>query len=124
MLSETLNQPKLLIIFLILGIIGGLIFDVGNFIKFLFANKKVPSVILDFIQTTICLSLIFIVNVKFNYGDLRLFPVICFLLSFTIERFTIGKLIAKIYLTCYNFLTKLNKRIWRKKKDAKANKNT
>ena len=123
MLYQTLNHPKLLVVFLILGLVGGLVFDVGNFIKFLFANKKVPSIILDIIQTFICLALIFVTNVKLNYGIIRLFPFVIFMTAFSIERYTISKLIAKIYLSCYNLIIKLNKRIWRRKKNAKANKN-
>lgn len=123
MLYQTLNHPKLLVVFLILGLVGGLVFDVGNFIKFLFANKKVPSIILDVIQTFICLALIFVTNVKLNYGIIRLFPFVIFMTAFSIERYTISKLIAKIYLSCYNLIIKLNKRNWRRKKNAKANKN-
>lgn len=116
MLNETLNQPHLLLIFLVVGLVGGIVFDIGNFIKFLFSNKKVPSVILDIIQTALCMALIYVVNIKFNYGELRLFPFVCFLMAFSLERFTIGKLIAKIYLSCYNFFTKLVKKLWSKKK--------
>lgn len=123
MLYQTLNQPKLLIIFLLAGIIGGLIFDVGNFIKFLFSNKKIPSVIIDFIQTSICLVMIFIINIRCNYGIIRIYPYLCFLLTFIIERLTIGKLIAKIYFACYNLIIKINKRIWRRNTNAKTNKN-
>ncbi len=123
MLNETLNQPTLLVIFLLLGLVGGLIFDLGNFVKFLFLNKKIPCVILDFLETSACLGLLFLVNLKFNFGSIRFFPLVCFLFSFVVERFTLGKLIAKIYLSCYNLLKKLNKRIWRKRKNAKADKN-
>lgn len=122
MLYQTLQQPRLLLYFLILGLVGGLIFDLGNFIKFLFLNKKIPCIILDIIETLLCLFIIFYCNLKLNYGIIRLFPFICFMFSFIIERYTFGKLIAKIYLSCYNLLIKINKRIWRNK-NAKTNKN-
>lgn len=123
MLNETLNQPYLLLTFLIVGLIGGLIFDIGNFIKFLCSNKKIPSVCIDIVQTSLCLTLILFTNLYFNYGLIRLFPIVCFLTSFSVERFTLGKLIAKIYNACYNGLTKLKEKIWRKVKNAKTNKN-
>lgn len=122
MLYQTLQQPKLLVYFLIIGIVGGLIFDLGNFVKFLFLNKKLPCILLDIIETGLCLFIIFYYNLKLNYGIIRLFPFICFMFSFIMERYTLGKLIAKIYLSCYNLLIKINKRIWRKK-NAKTNKN-
>ena len=122
MLYETLNQPKLLIIFIIVGFGCGLVYDIGNFIKFLFNNKKIANVILDIIETSVVLSVVFIVNLNFNYGQIRLFPILIFLIFFVIERYTIGKIIAKIYISCYNLLTKLNKKIWSKLKHDKTNK--
>lgn len=122
MLFETLNHLNLFLIFLLCGIIGGLIFDIGNFIKFLFANKKIPSIIIDFIQTLTVCFILFIFNLKFNYGCIRLFPVICFLLSFIIQRLTLGKIIAKVYIICYNFFNKVIQKFWSKLKSDKNNK--
>ena len=122
MLYETLSHPKLAIIFLTIGFVGGLIFDVGNFIKFLCGNKKIPSILIDFIQTLICLIIIFFTNLKVNFGEIRLFPYLLFLTSFYLERISIGKVIAKIYLKCYNLLTKLNFKLWSKLKNGKNNK--
>ena len=122
MLYETLHHPKLLIIFILTGLSLGLLFDIGNFIKFLFSNKKIPSIIIDFIQTSISLLYLFMVNLKYNYGSIRLFPILIFFLSFSIERLTIGKIVAKFYLSCYNLLTKFNKRLWSKIKNGKTNK--
>lgn len=122
MLYETLSQPLLLIIFIICGIISGFIFDIGNFIKFLCSSKKFPCFVIDIIETFFSLTILFLSNLKFNYGLIRIFPLIIFILAFTIERLTIGKLVAKIYLSCYNFIIKLNKRIWSKFKNGKTNK--
>ena len=123
MLYQTLSHPKLLAIFIIVGIFCGLIFDVGNFIKFLFSYKKFPGIIIDFIQTSICLFFIFIVNLYFNYGEVRFFIICITLISFTLERLILGKLIAKLYNSCYNKLINLKNKIWGKIKDGKANKN-
>lgn len=123
MLYETLTQPYLLLIFLLAGILGGLVFDIGNFIKFLCSNKKAPSIFIDFIQTIICCLILFFVNLKYNYGLFRLFPIIIFLIFFTLERFTLGKIIAKFYNLCYNLLTKLFKKVTKKFKHDKTNKN-
>lgn len=120
MLYETLAHPYLLLVFLLTGFVGGLVFDIGNFIKFLFANKKLPSILIDFVQTSISLFLLFFVNLNYNYGLFRVFPIIIFLIAFAIERFTLGKIIAKFYHVCYNsftkFLQKITKRLKRDKK--------
>ena len=122
MLYETLSQPMLLLVFSLVGFCSGFIFDLGNFIKFLFANKKIACVLLDIIQTAIILFLLFLTNITYNYGLIRLFPVFIFITCFALERFTVGKIVAKFYLWCYNKLNILNKRIWRKFKHGKANK--
>ncbi len=123
MLYETLNQSNLLLIFVLCGLVAGGIFDVANFVKFLFANKKIANIVLDFVATSLCVILVFVVNVCFNYGSVRLFPFAVFFAFFCLERFTLGKIIAKIYCVCYNHLTKLKKKIWRKIENAKTNKN-
>ena len=110
MLYETLNQPLLLLIFLTAGVVGGFIFDAGNYIKFLFSNKKAPYVVIDFIETSMCLGLLFFVNLKYNYGQVRLFPALIFFIFFSLERITIGKMLAKIYISCYNLLRKAIKK--------------
>ncbi|MBE7082483.1 MAG: hypothetical protein E7378_02230 [Clostridiales bacterium] len=122
MLFETLNQTSLLVKFLVLGFLSGLFFDVGNFIKFLFANKKLPCVIIDFLCTILCLLVYFWGNLKFNYGQLRFYPLLIFFTSFIFERFTLGKIIAKIYLVCYNQLNKLKNKIKEKLNRGKTNK--
>jgi len=122
-LYETISHPYLLLIFCIAGLIAGFVFDVGNFIKFLFANKKVTNFIFDILETIFAFVIFYIFNLKFNYGCVRFFPILIFFVVFSVERFTFGKIIAKIYLTCYNWLNKVNKKIWSKFKSGKTNKN-
>lgn len=110
-----------MLIFLVLGIIGGAIFDIGNYVKFLCSFKKMPFIVIDIIETSLCLLLIFFANLKYNYGQIRLFPALTFMISFIIERLTIGKMLAKIYITCYNWFTKIKKRF--KKNTNETNKN-
>lgn len=111
MLFETQLHLSLLLIFLIAGLLGGVIFDIGNFIKFLFANKKIACVIIDIFETLIAGCVFLYSNINFNYGLIRAFPVIIYFLSFALERFTLGKLVAKIYLSCYNALKVFGKKL-------------
>lgn len=122
MLYATLNQPYLLLIFLLIGFASGLVFDIGNFIKFLCANKKIPSIILDVFETSICLVILFFSNLKYNLGQIRLFPLLVFFIFFSLERLTLGKMVAKIYLSCYNLFDKFKKRMF-KKNTNETNKN-
>ncbi len=122
MLYETLNHPYLFIIFFVCGVLGGFVFDAGNFIKFLCGNKKIPKIVITFLETSLCLVLLFIFNLKFNYGVIRLFPYVIFFVVFCFYRFTIGKLFAKIYLSCYNYFIKAKNFIWGKFTNDKTNK--
>lgn len=122
MLYETLNQPIIFLSFLILGLFCGLIFDFGNFIKFLFSNKKLPSIIIDIIQTFIILYLLFLFNLIINYGQIRLFIILVFTFSFIIERYIVGKFVAKFYIKCYNVIVNINKKLWSQNKNDKTNK--
>ena len=81
MLYETLIQPKLLFIFVFLGIFCGFLFDFSKIIKYFFANKKTPSKIITLLTTLFSLFLLFFHNLKFNYGSIRLFPFFVFLVS-------------------------------------------
>ena len=122
MLYQTLNQPYLLLIYLTVGFCCGFIFDVGNFIKFLCANKKFSNFILDIVQTSICLILSYKTNLKINYGEIRLIYVILIILAFLCQRLIIGKIVAKFYFKCYNTFERVKKKIWRKTKDDQTNK--
>ena len=117
MLYETLNQPHILFILILAGFLSGIIFDVVNFIKFLCGNKKVVAIILDFLGTSLSLAILFFVNLNVNYGLIRLYPAIIFLLSFSIERFTLGKIVAKFYLSCYNTFIKFIDKLKKKKNE-------
>ena len=115
MLYETLNHPSLLLLFIGTGIAGGSVFDVGNYVKFLLSYKNISNIIIDFLETSLCLFMLFFVNLKYNYGQLRLFPLLIFLIVFSLERITIGKMLAKFYTTCYNLIRKAIKRLHRGK---------
>lgn len=107
--------------FLLVGFLSGIIFDVGGFIKFLCSNKKAPCLVIDFISTLICLCILFFANLFLNYGQIRLFPYAIFLISFSLERFTLGMLLAKMYLSCYNTFNKILNKL--KKKNNETDKN-
>lgn len=106
MLYETLSQPKLLLVFIIFGFLSGFVFDISNFIKVLSKNNKIVNIILDFVSTVINLGLLFLVNLTYNYGEFRAFAIAVYEFGFTIQRFTLGKLLAKLFLWCYNAFVK------------------
>lgn len=123
MLFETLSQPKLLLLFIIFGFLSGFVFDISNFIKVLTKNNKVINIILDFVSTIINALVLFVVNLYFNYGEIRLFAIAIFELGFTIQRLTLGKIFAKFFILLYNLVLKILKKLKnlfkKKQKDSK-----
>ena len=119
MLYETLNQPYLFLIFLLVGFFCGFIFDLGNLLKYLCNNKKIANTIIDFFQTSLMLIIVFFVNLKVNYGLFRLYPYIIVITFFCLQRLFIGKMVAKFYMLCY---TSFIKNIQKKHRD-ETNKN-
>jgi len=116
LLYQTLLQPKLLLIFFIFGVFCGIFFDCLKLINYPLSkvfhpkkdnyktNKshprklfskinyllfcKIPSKIITFAGLLLLFLLAFLINLKYNYGEIRLFPVIIiFFAIFTYKTF-------------------------------------
>lgn len=101
-LNETLSQPLVFLIVLLIGFGSGLIYDLRSYIIFLCAKNKVLTIILDIISTLLVFAVFFYCNLKFNYGQFRFFVILSFFIGFLTERFSLGFCIAKIFSWCYN----------------------
>lgn len=95
------TQSALFLNFLLLGFAFGMLIGIFNLIKTFFQNKIVLFVLdlLTCLIFTICF--VYLVN-KLNWGEIRLYLIIAQLLGVFIERISLGKLFAKIYLKMYN----------------------
>ena len=101
-LYETISQPLIFLYIFLIGIGCGLVFDVRNYLTFLCNKNKIVGVILDVISG-IVISLLFLFCVlQLNYGQIRFYLILGFGLGIAVERFSFGKLIAKLSLRCYN----------------------
>ena len=90
MLYPTSNQPLLICLLLIAGFCCGILFDGARILNLLLGERKTTRHILDFVATLSCGLILFLVNLHFNFGQLRMYVPLLFLLSFWIER-TISK---------------------------------
>ena len=120
-LFETLNQPTILLYLIVGGFLCGLLFDLTNFICFLCNNNKIVKNIFQFFATTLSAIILLLINTKQNFGQLRLYVFVFFILFLILERITLGKLIAKSMNVCYTFFRKvINKllkvKLWKKNK--------
>lgn len=96
---------KIALIYLGIGLLCGAIIGIGNHIVVSFKNNLVVRIILDII-TTFAVSVVFVyLNHLFFYGEIRLHLLAFFLLGMYIERKTLGKLFAKLFLMLYNWVS-------------------
>lgn len=112
------NNIKLLLIFTLYGIFCGICVGLTYTIFFLFKRNSICKIILDTL-TTILIAYIFIIATNiFALGQIRGYLAIIYLLSFYLERKTIGKTFAKLYFRIYN----LTKEKWKSFSNTKVGK--
>lgn len=101
MLYETQTQIGVFFLFILSGLLCGLIFDFQKIIKNKIKNKFFANFLLIF---CVFLSsfIYFFINLIFNYGELRLFSLVAFLLSFSIEKMIAQNIFALTKKFCYN----------------------
>ena len=93
---------KIALIFFSLGIACGAIYGLCKFIVSIFKNKLLIQVIFDLIFS-LSSGMLFIASVnKYFYGLIRAYICVIFMLGLYLERKTLGKLFAKLYLILYN----------------------
>lgn len=119
MLYETLLQGQIFLCVLYFGLIAGIVFEGKNLIINAFSKNKVVCFVLDLIFMVVA-SLLFVLakNIS-NYGEFRIYLLIGFVLGIYLEHASIGFLVEKFFLFCYNWLTKISRRIFSHKPKSK-----
>lgn len=122
MLFSTSIQPQVFWLIVITCFLGGFLFDIANLFTRLCSNNAIIKNISLFFAMTIWEFLLLIVVFKYNYGEFRLYCIICALLALFIQRLMFGKIIAKFFDWWYiNFEKLKTKLLQRKKSDNKTN---
>ena len=104
MLYPTLVQPLVVLMVFFAGLFSGLIFNMAKILTFLSGGDKYSKGIFDFLATISSFAVLFFVNLKFNYGQFRLYVLGVFLLSLIFEQFLSRVLWTKALSKCYNKL--------------------
>lgn len=110
MLYQTLSQPIIILLFVIIGFCCGLIFDLFLLINYFFNNNKISKQIFYFLSILLVFIIFYFSNLNFNFGQIRFYPFLLFFSSLVLERITLGNIFAKLYHKCYN----LNMKVWKK----------
>jgi hypothetical protein len=119
LLYETLTQPAVFFIILVIGIACGIIFDLRSYIVFLCANNKVVTIILDILSVLLSSIIFYLCVLGLNFGEFRFYIVLSFLLGILLERFTLGLFVAKISSWCYNKFKMLISKVFHGRKNEK-----
>jgi hypothetical protein len=115
LLYETLSQPLIFLIVLCAGLGSGLVFDIRNYISFLCAKNKIIDVVLDILSILIVCFVLFLINLKINFGQFRFYIPVAFFIGLIIERYTLGLFVAKICSWCYNKFRNLISKLYGKR---------
>lgn len=119
LLYETLSQPLIFAVISLIGFSSGLIFDLRNYICFLFAKNKIVSITLDVVATILVCLIFLIGNLYFNFGEFRVYVILAFIIGLLIERVTLGIIVGKICSWCYNKFRKLVLKIYGRRENKK-----
>lgn len=102
MLYETLKQSVIFLSMLYFGLLGGVLYEMKTSVGQPFLKNKYITILFD-IVFFIVLSLLFFFATQFtNYGEIRLYMIVSFILGFTLERISIGRVLAKSVSFLYN----------------------
>ena len=101
MLYETQAQLGVFFLFVLCGFLCGLIFDFQKIIENKVKNKFFSNFLLFFFVFLSSFTY-FLINLIFNYGELRWFSLFAFLLSFSIEKTIAQNMFALTRKICYN----------------------
>lgn len=107
----SLTQAYLFYVFLLTGILIGLIFDIFRILRKSFKTSDFVTIIQDIIFFIISSSLILYTVFKFNNGEIRSFVLIGLISGICIYLLIFSKIFIKINVEIINFIKKIIKRI-------------
>lgn len=115
LLFETLSQPLIFLLTFSVGFGSGFLVDIKNYIHFLCNRNKVVGIVLDVLISILCCLIFFVCVLSFNFGQLRLYLIISFVCGLLFQRFSLGLIIAKIAIWCYNLFRNTLRKIFNEK---------
>ena len=124
LLYQTLSQPLIFLIVAIFGLFSSAAFDARNLLFFLCNKNKVVSTILDIVLGIVLGLVLLILTLWLNYGQLRLYLILAYVLGIIAERICFGRLIAKLSKRCYTFFKGKMEKLYDKQRKKKENTNS
>lgn len=107
MLFETLAQPWVFFMLVLTGFLSGFAFDIAAYVVFLCKGNRVVKVFADLAATLTAFAVFYLCVLWVDYGAIRAYHVLTFVLFLTLEQLTLGKFFAKVIDKCYTLLVKM-----------------
>jgi len=104
MLYETLSQPQIFLLICLGGFLCGFLYDFKAILSLKIKKSVALRNVFSFICAFLLLFLYFLLNLKINFGQFRIFVFCGFFLSFFIQRFLSNNFLAKPIIKWYNNL--------------------
>lgn len=102
MLYETLYQPTTILWLFSSGLLTGLFLDFAT-LFFIFIKKNQFFInFLAFFKTFFIFFIFFIINLKINFGQIRFFAILIYILALFFQKYISKKIIAFYNKKCYN----------------------
>ena len=98
---------KICLIYLLLGILSGAIYGLLKAIVYVFKKHLITQIITDIIFCLVVAYIFGRTTHYYFYGDIRIYLVAIFAFGMYLERKTLGKLFAKLFIMLYNWVSKL-----------------
>ena len=102
MLFQSLSQPISLFIFLLLGLTCGFLIKIKTIIYKKCIKNNFLRIFFDFFIYFLIFYAFFSINLKINFGEIRIANIFVFFISFLLTQFFINKIVAKAISKCYN----------------------
>lgn len=118
MITDAAFEYKVFFLVLLFGLLSGVVYGIFNMIVLSFKKNIIIKNISDGIFMLIFASIFFYCLNAYNFGTFRVYLLITYIIGFIIERKTIGKLFAKLFLLVYNYNIKLIKKFKKSKAGA------
>jgi len=116
MLYPTLNQPIMILMLFLAGLLAGVLFDVSRILTLLSGGDKISKHVLEMVATVCSFAVLFFVNLKFNFGRFRGYVVAVFAISFALQRIISSFLWTKLIKKWYSNIVQRRKAVGKRKK--------
>ena len=117
MLYPTVNQPIIIVVIFLTGLLCGGIFDIFKLLTAICGNDKITKSFFDFLTILFSFFIFFFVNLKINYGQFRIYVIVLFIAGLTLERLIIKLIWCKLIKKWYSAFNLKQKKMVEKSKN-------